>query len=216
MKSIGQASSVTETAVAVKRFTGCFEDATPAARWPHIRCGLTPACRAGRGCVSARSSQTHDTRSAGLAARIRLPNGKRDAPTLRPRRQQRGSSTMRLRSSRRVGQIPTFMALAQRRGSEMAQGNRLAVFGLIRESLKCTRAPAYVGFCLNPMDPDRERAPMGLHAWPPSRVPARSDASDCLDARVTPLRGASGYPQTAGSEPLRQALPTSAQRGERR
>jgi hypothetical protein len=38
------------------------------------------------------------------------------------------------------------MALAQRRGGEMPQGSQLVLFGLIRESLKGTRAPAYVGF----------------------------------------------------------------------
>jgi hypothetical protein len=56
------------------------------------------------------------------------------------------------------------MAPAQRRGGEVPEGNQLAFFGLIRESLQRTRAPAYVGFCANSMDPDGgEAAPMGFH-----------------------------------------------------
>jgi hypothetical protein len=121
----------------------------------------------------------------------------------------RWSSTMRLRNSQPLGQIPTFMALAQRCGSEMRQGDRLAFFGLIRESLEGTRAPACVGFCANPIDPDGKSA-HGL-ARSPAKPRCGSFGRCELPERV---RNASpegvGYTQAAGSGRLRRALPISA------
>jgi hypothetical protein len=124
------------------------------------RCG----CQAlGEAAVGARSPTT-DTWKTTRRSRSsqRLPNGKHEALTLGADDSAVVEHHARAPPPVTSADLAT-MALAQRLDDEMARGSESAGFRLIREILKCIRAPAYVGFCANSTDPDGgKRAPMGF------------------------------------------------------
>ena len=142
--SIPAASSVTETAVPVKRFTRRREGGTSAARrLPPSR--PAPPCRPPHGA----DRSAHDRYGTPRRDRMsrRLPDGNDQGSDWRATT-ARWSSSMRLRSSQQAWANPDVMALAQRCGGETPKWRESVRFRLIREWRKCTCASTMSGFAL--------------------------------------------------------------------
>ena len=178
--SIPAASSVTETAVPVKRFTRRREGGTSAARrLPPSR--PAPPCRPPHGA----DRSAHDRYGTPRRDRMsrRLPDGNDQGSDWRATT-ARWSSSMRLRSSQQAWANPDVMAPVQRCGGETPKWSASVRFRLIREWRKCTRAPTMSGFalmqCIPAVGKQRPSASIG--------VSARPDALDHLDGLAPALR----------------------------